>query len=210
MAGATKSDVTMGLKAAVAALIAGAPMAAGAQDVMSAFGFEFGKPLQLQECPYHMIGNMKMPNEVIPKVTCVVDAQNSHMNEFGHALRSIHFSERDAPPFVYGLTALPLELNGNLVGISFMTLGVSAQSAVMDALTKKYGPPSSTSSRPVQTLGGARFDAVSALWVTPGVTVTFEEVEGRIDKGRVTIDLPAGSELRRKWAKESASAGRPL
>ena len=189
----------------VAALVA---VHAAAAD-LTVFGFELGKPLTLPECPYTTLpgDNFKL-YEVVPPRTCYQEPRA--VNGYGIPVREIDFGKTSAPPYVLYWRMFAVEQGGDLIGVRFSTPGISAQDVVLGELRRKYGAPTSISSEPLQNAFGATFDSVSALWRGGAVDVTFEGTFGRLDRGEVTIDLPAATALRRSWERATSAAERKL
>ena len=106
--------------------------------------------------------------------------------------------------------AYPLEVNGVLIGLHFLTPGVSAQETALEQLKQKYGEPTSLSTRTVQNAFGAKFEAISAVWELKGLRVSFEGVTGKIETGEVLVDLPDATALRKQWTGSRSSQERKL
>jgi hypothetical protein len=183
-------------------------VAANAQD-LTVFGFELGKPLSLPECPATRtpVGATKFYEE-IPAYTCFQEPRK--FNGYGIPARMVVFGKSEAPPFVRYWRFVALEHGGVLIGVRFGTNGASSQDLVISQLTAKYGKPSSTSTRVVQNLMGAQFNAIIAVWSGGSVDVTYDGVTGEIDRGQVTIDLPQATALRRSWQNLGHESERKL
>jgi hypothetical protein len=164
---------------------------------LTVFGLEIGKPVQLPECEFVMIGK-EMRDYISPvhQRTCVTVMRNFYSN--AHA-RTLFFSYADEPKIVdqsKNATNLILDQNGALIGLQFPTSGISSQSTVLDQLTTKYGKPTESQATHVQNQLGAQFDVLHALWNLPGITVLFHGALTKIDEGFVTIDSPEAAKLR--------------
>jgi hypothetical protein len=82
-------------------------------------------------------------------------------------------------------------IDGRVQGISFHTVGLSAQSLVLAALTKKYGKPSTDRMVSKQNSYGAKYDSVVAVWtLTDLITAKFEGVAESLNDGFVKIETP--------------------
>lgn len=163
-----------------------------------AFGFELGKPLDLPECPFKMSSGIKL-YEIAPSNTCAEEAKP--LNGYDQPVRRITFSQTEAPVIVKNWRAFPLEEDGNLIGLHFLTPGANAQQVVLDQFKEKYGPPTRVTSRQLQNAMGASFEAISAVWQLPLLRISFEGITGKIETGEVFIDTPPAVALREKWAK---------
>lgn len=184
-------------------------VAHGAYAADAVFGVQLGAPLpsSVSECHFRSVGPAKL-YDTMPAATCFEAAVQ--LTGYGRAVRRLVFAPAESPPIVKNWNLILLEANGLVIGVEFFTAGVDSQSTVFDALQAKYGKPSSQSSRPVQNLLGARFDAISACWRTPSLVVTFEGVGSRLTSGEVFVDLPEADVLRRSWGVAPAAQQRKL
>lgn len=151
------------------------------------FGLTLGAPLQLPQCDFQLLP--KMP-------TCVAKARGGSSED-----REIHFAMSEAPDMVRAGVAYPFERDGRMLGIFFETDGVNNQHAVLDALEKKFGKPTSVVRRDVGNLAGARFGALGARWKRSEFTVVFRTGEDRVDRG--TVEIMTAEGLRIRAAEES-------
>lgn len=179
-------------------------------DVLSVFGFEFGKSIELPECSFKLVGNSKMKMyEVLPSVTCIQEAHA--LNGYGQPIRRIVFARGEAPAIVKNFTIFPLEVGGILVGLNFLTPGLAAQDVVLAELTRKFGSPAKFEKLTAKNLMGASFDTFESKWVAADdVSVVFTGVTTRVETGEVFIDTAAARSLRAGWQKNSAANERPL
>jgi hypothetical protein len=169
----------------------------------SIFGFELGKPLALADCPFRLSPISQTKSyEVTTPTTCIKDAHT--LNGYGQEVRKIKFSESDKPLIVKYGRAYPLEANGVLIGLHFLTQGLDLQDVALDQPTQKYGKPTTIKKAIVQNAMGATFESINASWRLKGVNVTFDGLAGQVDYGEVYIDLPQATELRSSWYKKSA------
>ncbi|HTP98735.1 MAG TPA: hypothetical protein VMN56_05365 [Casimicrobiaceae bacterium] len=181
----------------MAAIFAVALSCASAQAATTIYGFEFGKPIALPECP--LIPNMpqiggRKDYQITPSYTCRWDPQE--VNGEPALVTRIIWSAKESPLAVRSWQANAIELHGGLAGFDFFTNGVSSQSIVLEQLTEKFGPPTSISHERVQNLAGAAFDSITALWRGGEVDVTFYGTRNRLDRGEVFIDLPEVTAMR--------------
>jgi hypothetical protein len=176
-------------------------------SAQSVFGFEFGKPLVLPECEFKQYAKIKA-YDPLPEQTCFHEP--FLINTYKIPVRRIIFGKSEHPDIVKYWQIIALEIDNTLQGIEFFTLGASSQDAVLDSLTKKFGKPSSVSTKSVQTATSAPFQAIHATWKTDTLIVTFDGITDRLDRGQVFIDSPQGSALRASWAAETSAAKRGL
>lgn len=163
------------------------------------FGFVFGKALNLPECPHVTVSGsgMKQYDSAVSS-TCIQDAHS--LRGYGQPVREITFSPKEYPLIVKNGRVFPLEENGKLIGIHFLTPGVASQDIVMQQLMEKFGKPDLIKPLPVPNNSGAAFSPLEAHWHTPGqLSVTFYGTRGRMDFGEVFVDLPRAELLRQMW-----------
>ena len=195
------------MKSIVAAAMLLSVSFASFSQSLSIFGFELGKALTLAECPYKAIGTTKLYDQ-LPVNTCISDAHP--LDGYGQPVRPITFGRDEIPPIVKNWTLFPLETNGILVGVHFLTPGVGAQDVVLAQLKQKYGEPSTVATHAIQNSMGARFDAVTATWELGKLRVSFDGVGPKLTYGEVYIDLPEGTALRAKWQQNARANERKL
>jgi len=109
-----------------------------------------------------------------------------------------------------GVNHYALILNGNVERYQFSTLGIKYQESDLQQLNEKFGVPTVLSRPVVQTVGGAKFEAVEAIWTKQGYTVKFVSSSGRIDSGDVSIESDVAAEAARKAHELRRSRERPL
>lgn len=190
----------------LAIMLTAAPAYAGDIQI---FGFRFGYPLELPECPYRRAATLPTKlYEILVPTTCYWDA-NQH-SDFATPVKRIVFSEKEAPAIVKNWQMLALELNGRIAGIQFLTGGINTQEIVLAQLISKFGPPTSSSKRSIQNAYGAVFEAVDVSWKADDIIVTFEGVIDRIDFGRVRVETPAAVELRKSTGSKEQQQKRAL
>jgi hypothetical protein len=193
---------------AIAAILLCVTLTAHA-DEPGIFGFVFGKPLDLPECPYKTVGGSRMKlYEILVPSTCIQDAHA--LNGYGKPVREITFSQKEGPLIVKNWRAFPLEANGNLIGFHFLTRGVETQDVVMQQLVEKFGKPVSIERRAIQNSFGAAYSSIEAHWQATPLSVTFFSTRGRIDTGEVFVDLPTAVDLRKTWVESELSTQRKM
>jgi len=166
-----------------------------------------GKPLTLPECAYKIVATIKLYND-LPDTTCTQEAHK--INTYGQPVRRIIFSQKEAPAIVKSWQMIALEADGNLIGLEFFTVGVAAQDVTLQTLTQKYGKPSTKYSKTVGNALGATAEAISATWTTRELSVSFDGITDRLDRGRVVIDLPQATALRQSWNMQETAGNRAL
>lgn len=174
---------------------------------LKVFGFELGKPLNLPECQFKMISTAKLYDQT-PAKTCTENP--TKIDTYAQPVRRIIFSRAEAPEIVKNWQMIALEAGGNLIGLEFFTIGSATQNLVYQTLVQQYGQPTSKDLRAVGNSFGASAQAVSASWVTQQITVTFDGILDRLDRGRVLIDTPEATALRQQWDNTDNRARRTL
>jgi hypothetical protein len=129
---------------------------------------------------------------------------------YGQPVRRIVFSKEETPLIVKNWRVFPLEIDGRLAGIHFLTAGVDTQQLVLTRLTEKYGQAIAIERRPIQNTTGAQFEAVIARWNVQSVHVEFTSPLSDLHLGEVYIDLPEAAALRRVWRAADGAQERPL
>lgn len=167
-----------------------------ADDAVSIYGFEFGRPIALPECePDATLSRIsgKKTYPVFSKFDCQKEAAQG-----GDPAPTveINWGTNNWPLGVKWGRALATLVDGNLAGFHFSTTGANSQEFVMSELTKKFGQPTSVTRQPVQNLAGASFNAINAVWSGGPVTVTFYGIMSKLDQGEVYIDIPEVAKLR--------------
>jgi hypothetical protein len=191
---------TLGLGAA--ATLSFFAWAVRAGEPESVFGLILGEPLALPDCESSVVAGVKF-YEPVAKATCVEEAKP--LAGYGQPVRRVNFNPKQAPPYMKHWRVFPLETDGKLIGVHFLTPGVSAQEVVFDALKAKYGKPSSVQRIAVQNGFGAVFESLEAEWLLPSVQVKFYGTVGKISTGEVFIDLPEAASLRKTWGDADQS-----
>lgn len=178
---------------------------------MTVLGLTLGAPLRLPECSWISV---HVTSTVLSKYydrnqakTCMQDKMS---NMVGPPARVVAFDAKDGIPIVKDWQLWALESNGVLVGVMFDTNGLDWQERVLAALVAKYGKPSVESYERVQNTMGAKFDSKRASWSVGPIKVTFWGTFGRLDTGRVYIDLPEAAPLRQAWIDSIEARDRKL
>lgn len=103
------------------------------------------------------------------------------------------------PPFGVKSHAIVRMAGGRIERVLIPTSPVDAQRNVLDALTEKYGKPTSLQVRPMQNAFGAKFDSIEANWNLPSLEISFIG-SGNLDEGVIVASVP-GEASSRKPAK---------
>lgn len=189
---------------ALIGLVALVGVGAATASPPTAFGIPLGELLVLPECP-------KDDDGYATKISQPCYKDSSAYAGYDRSSKAIAFPI-DALPTGSSNGTLEAMMDGErVIGISFFTDGVSDQSRVLDMLTAKYGKPGTQKIEKVSNMAGGNFDAVTAIWIRDGLTVTLMGTyAGRLDTGRVTIDTPPATARRAATVEKSASRRTPL
>lgn len=175
-------------------------------------GLELGAPLNLPECEFKLVKSYMPKNEgetyksykgYGETETCITDAKESI--GYLEPVKRVYLAKKDMPDYLYSSGLDILESEGNLVEVSVITLGLEFQDAMLARLTEKYGKPSSISNKSVQNRMGASFAVVDATWKTKGVLVRYEGVYDKLERGILTVSLPAAATIKRAWELKKRS-----
>lgn len=173
----------------------------------SVAGIPLGVPMEVKPC--ELIPGLALPNQhpmppIVGVVTapCLSDAVELGSGRFR---LKINLPWKQKPSIMAWDGLVAYVRPGAIVGVDFYTHGVTTQEYDLDTLTKKYGPPTSRSTVPVQNKLGAKFDSIHATWALDGLSVSFFGTWGTLDQGMVMVDLPEAAELRAAVLAKSAN-----
>jgi len=182
----------------VVALALGVLAGAASATDLSVFGINLGQAPTLPECPFRLSGGRLKLYDTLPAATCIQDARP--LTGYGQPAREVTFGRGEAPTIAkWGRAFLLQDSSGQVIGIHFLTLGLQTQDVVLAQLKAKYGPPTTITPRTIRTAVGGPFETFDAKWVFEDLIVNFRAADGAIDRGDVTVDLPAGATLRQQW-----------
>jgi hypothetical protein len=116
----------------------------------------------------------------------------------------------DAPLWLVDNGVTACLIDARLEGIRFNTLGIANAELMLLRLKEKYGEPSEIVKLNAQNRVGASFPAFIATWVSPDSHVTFNSVDGSLDRGSVIIETKKGNSLRMEELKNSLKDKNPL
>lgn len=155
---------------------------ARAQMDHSVYGLELGKPLSLRECSLKKLYGKTYGYSYQDASVCfqhqpakfgeVWLARNSVSTPAVNEAVKIMFPIGQQPQITVG-DLIGLVVDGKLQGVTMKTGGVRTWDIVLDALTKKYGDPSTRHDLHEGNLAGAQIPVVLATWSTPELTVEF-------------------------------------
>jgi hypothetical protein len=162
------------------------------------FGLTFGK--EFQAVPCEMKGTFAQP----PNNGYCVEPMNLVTNENTGATGNarVKFASFELPYWTGGKFVIEL-IDGKLEGVSMGTAGVGSRPIIVDALTKKYGPPHITTPMPMQNAFGASYDGSIVEWSDGKLNIRYAPISnGNTKEGLLQIFTPIGAEAFAKRMKE--------
>lgn len=188
---------------------------ATAQDV-SVFGLQLGAAVSIPECKRDDYGYALTNSNICYQRTPVFGLfdekkydKKSPRPPLGTEVISINYPFTDRPQIVSGGIEAFI-INSKLEGINFHTNGLSNAELVLEKLKEKYGPPKAVLPEKRQTRYGASFNAFTAVWEMPNLSVLFQSVYGSVESGRVTIGTNKGIEWFSEQLAKSSRDNHPL
>lgn len=164
-----------------------------AQAKSSLRGVELGSSIaELQECP-------KRANPPIPSLTYISPLES----DFPAEMKGVRcFQRTDSKPLLPGAASLKVAnlpflkgagtdvavnlLNEKVEYVEMQFLQVHS-TAILSALTEKYGKPTKSKNATYQNGFGRSFTGVTATWNMPGAVLTFTQFDREKDWGRVDL-----------------------
>lgn len=201
------------MRAFVLGLVLAASPAA-AQAPLTLFGIPFNEPLNLPECPWretrdYMSRDRKATKREYTNTTFSDSLCFTQYPNIGQPLADGTVS------FIFPLREQPSMgrlggrvVDGKLQRLNIHTRGIGSQTLDFQALTEKFGQPTTLNRPTVQNRMGADFETIEAEWkLDDGTTITYGSALTKIDEGIVIISTPDGDaaqrvadeEYRRKW-----------
>lgn len=173
---------------------------------MQVFGIALAHPLAIPECSAATVRSVCFDRAGIYRG---IGARGS-CDPITTAQVAVRFPPLELPVYVRDSSVLAEVIDGQVESLTFYTTGVTNQGQVLDELIAKFGKPTSSSTRPMQTRGGAKFDSAVAIWSLPGVGVSFAGTIGSVDRGVVIISTPKGDQASKARRDDMARQQRPL
>lgn len=169
------------------------------QEPITLFGISFNQPIAVPECPWKDVRDYMSRDRKATKR----EYNNVH---FSDTLCYTQYMNIGQPPtdgtvsFVFPLSKAPSmgRLSGRVVAgrlarVKIYTRGISTQTSDFEALTQKFGQPTTLRRPTVQNRMGASFDTIEAEWkLSDGVSVVYGSALTKIDDGIVVISTPEG------------------
>jgi hypothetical protein len=173
-------------------------------------GLQIGKPLTLPECESERIGGkilMYVRDYQIANKPCfkkgswpdkVIDPR---FERFDLVLEEL-------PPGVHHDRDKVEIVDGNVEGFVLGTVG-DYQAETLEALTVKFGQPTSSKVEKVKNRMGAEFDSIVAKWEFDNLTVTFDGLAFSVTEGLIVVQTVKGAAAAdARSAEEKAKAAK--
>ena len=172
-----------------------------AEDRLTAFGFEIGKPLYLPECEFNPVLKYSGPQKKI----CM------EPRGLTSSFVSVHFPSNERPSLL-STDAVSVKLFiGNLEALGFGTKGFESKETVLQTLEQKYGKPTRLIETKVQNRLGAKFDSFLATWEFADLYVEYEPIYmGSMTEGFIRIETPRAKRDREDTMRALTRDNRPL
>lgn len=160
---------------------------AAADDRMTAFGFEIGKPNNFPSCTFS-----PRTRYDYQKFTCIEPAA-----DISGKYRSVHLPFDNYPSILSDDVVAAQFFEGKLEGLRFGTVGFANKDKTLALLIKKYGKPASLVKEKFQRHHGVEYESFRAVWNTPKFYVEFSPVDdGSLKRGYMRIETPRARQYR--------------
>ncbi len=159
----------------LAALTAAAP-ALAADSAKTIIGVELGARFAIPPCA--------RGEETLTKRHCYVAAQTTK-TPWGAEEHAVFYPSATPIPYARGEMVVAV-VNGVIEAIHVNTWGIEGQGPALDALTKKYGPPT-RERREKSKSQRARLPVVYAEWDLTDFSVKLDGITSTFDWGRITL-----------------------
>lgn len=160
---------------------------AEADDRMTVFGLEIGKPINLPSCT---LNPRTWYNH--PKSTCIEPGANTY-GEY----RIVHFPGNKYSSLLSDDIAVVQLFDGKLSALRFGTVGFANKDETLALLIRKYGKPTSVVKEKFQRHHGVEYESFTAVWSTSTSYVEFSPVDdGSLKRGFIRIETPRARQYR--------------
>ena len=166
-----------------------AATAVAADPPKTVFGVELGGRFNFPVC--------ERGEDALTKRHCY-NAKQTVKTAWGTEEQQLFYPRTAIVPYARGELTVEVA-NGVIEAIHIHTWGIEAQSNALEALKKKYGPPTRSHSEKMKGLR-SRFPVQYAEWDAKDYAVRFVGVVTSIDWGRITLGSPLYMKLRKDEA----------
>lgn len=176
-----------------------AGMACAADPAKNVFGVELGARFSFPACD--------RGEDALTKRHCY-NAKQTVKTAWGTEEQRLFYPRTAIVPYARGELTVEV-VNGVVEAIHIHTWGIQAQGNALDALKKKYGPPTRSHSEKIKGLR-SRFPVEYAEWDAKDYSVRFTGVFTSIDWGRITLASPLYMKLRKDHSLQTNRVHTPL
>jgi len=143
------------------------------------FGIELGTRFLIPLCA--------RGEDTMAKRYCYAEAL-SVKTAWGSEEHHVFYPRAETVPWARGEMIVDVA-NGVIEAIHINTWGIEAQTLALDAMTKKYGPPTRSHAEKIKGLR-SRWPTKYAEWELKDFSVKLDGTTGSVDWGRVTLATP--------------------
>lgn len=161
-----------------------AATAFAADPAKTMFGIELGARFAFPAC--------ERGEDALTKRYCY-NATQTAKTAWGTEERHVFYPRAAIVPYARGELTLEV-VNGIIEAIHVHTWGIEGQSNAMEALTKRYGPPTRSRAEKMKGLR-SRFPVQYAEWDMKDFSVRFQGAITSVDWGRITLATPRYQKL---------------
>lgn len=150
--------------------------AQAADPAKTLFGIELGTRFTIPPCG--------RGEEAMARSHCYSEAQNAR-TPWGTDERHVHYPRTEPAPYARGELVVEL-FDGMIEVIHVNTWGIEGQGPALDALTRKYGPPTRSRTEKIKA-HRARIPSLFAEWDFRDFSLRLQGTTTTIDWGRITL-----------------------
>jgi hypothetical protein len=198
---------------AIAALIMMTGYTASAAD-LTVFEMQLQQPFAVPECPYTHITKTVGMYSGAQKAMCyelIGDVGAGKNTAITNDTVLIKWPTMGAPRLLGApFFAMAKIMNGTLEGVSFNTRGIQSQQSDMQALSDKFGKPTSADQPSLQNAFGAKYQSVRAAWDFGEIVVSYDSAPSSVNSGLVIVDSLKSSADRKAVLEKLAHRGPSL
>jgi hypothetical protein len=164
-----------------------------ADPAKTMFGIELGTRFLISPCA--------RGEDTMAKRYCYAEASTAK-TAWGSEEHHVFYPRAETVPWARGEMIVDVA-NGLIEAVHVNTWGIEAQTLAIDAMSKKYGPPTRSRSEKIPGLR-SRWPTKFAEWDLKDFAVKVDGTTGSPDWGRVTLATQRYNKLRQDHAKKTA------
>lgn len=174
----------------IATLLLASTCTHAADPAKTMFGVELGSRFTIPACA--------RGEDTMAKRYCYAEALSAKTT-WGSEEHHVFYPRAETVPWARGEMIVDVA-NGIIEAIHVNTWGIEAQSLALEAMTKKYGPPSRSRAEKIKGLR-SRWPTKYAEWDLKDFSVRLDGTTGSVDWGRVTLATPRHQKMRKSAGK---------